>query len=141
MFRPNPKLLNRELRLLLVELCRAANVPVLVPSQLIHFVRLDLRQCLPNLNLAVLMGLVKFTPVAADQVSDVLHELGITPSEWAKNLPEWFGSGATSSVCDEMSQAETELEETGQPDDEDSLLTTYDQLLDEIRPHVRAVST
>ncbi len=138
-FAIDPKALNRELRLLLIEVCQVANVPILLPSQLIHFVRLDLRQFLPNLNLAVLMGLVKFTPVAADQVSDVLHELGITPSEWAKNLPEWFGSSETSSVCDEMLLAEAELEQTGQPDDEDSLLTTYDQLLDEIRPHVRAL--
>lgn len=134
-----PKALNHELRLLLTELCQVAKVPVLLPSQLIQFVRLDLRQCLPNLNLAVLMGLVKFTPVAADQVSDVLRELGVTLSEWAKTLWEWIGSSETLPLCEQLPQAETELEDTEQPDEEDSLLTTYDQLLDEIRPHVRAL--
>jgi len=136
------KAFNRELRLLLAELCKVANVPTLLPSQLIHFVRLDLRQALPNLNLAILTGLVKFTPVAADQVAEVLHELGVTPDELTDNVPGWIGLTETLSTRDEALPAdtETELEETAAPsEDEETLLAAYDRLLDEIRPHVRAL--
>ncbi|MGH2520890.1 MAG: tyrosine-type recombinase/integrase [Anaerolineales bacterium] len=138
----NPKTLNRELRLLLAELCQVANLPVLLPSQLIHFVRLDVRQALPNLNLAILTGLVKYTPVAADQVLDVLHEWGVTPDEWTDNLPGWLcPAGPLSSGDEELpAETETELEEAASPDDDEALLAAYDQLLDEIRPHVRALS-
>ncbi len=140
-FAVSPKMLNRELRSLLAELCRAANVPILLPSQLIHFVRLALRQALSNLNLAVMTGLVKFTSVAADQVPEVLRELGVTSDELAENLPGWIGSAETVSACGDVLpvEPETELEEAALPEDEETLLATYDRLLDEIRPHVRAL--
>lgn len=140
-FTINPRALNRELRLLLAELCQTASVPILLPSQLIHFVRLDLRQALPNLNAAVLTGLVKFTPVAADQVRNVLQELGVTSDQVTDNLPGWLGSVESIATCDEAfpEEIETEPEGTAVSEDEDTLLTAYDQLLDEIRPHVRAL--
>jgi len=135
------KALNRELRSLLTELCWVANVPALLPSQLIHFVRLDLRQALPNLNLAILTSLMKFTPVAADQVPEVLHELDVTPDEVADHPPGWIGSAEILRACEGAlaTELETELEEMAPSEDEETLLASYDRLLDEIRPHVRAL--
>jgi integrase len=140
-FALNPKALSRELRSLLAELCRVANVPTLLPSQLIHFVRLDVRQTLPNLHVSILTGLVKYTSVAADQVLSVLHELGITPCRAPNRLPGWIGPMAISPDVDValLAEAETELEEAALSDDEEMLLTSYDRPLDEIRPHVRAL--
>ena len=65
--------LRKALRGLLTDVCLAMGLPALRPIQLQELVRLELRQILPNTLLAALLGLVRFAPVPADQVREVLR--------------------------------------------------------------------
>jgi integrase len=119
------KTFRNDFRRWLVKLCESAGAPPLKPSQLVHFVRLDLRQVLPNLHLAVLLGQVPFTPVPPDQVLEVLgHErpptakLATGPSTEARPVNE---------------------DQSGVDWDEAELLAAYDHLLDGLRSHLGAL--
>ncbi|MBI5634687.1 MAG: site-specific integrase [Nitrospirae bacterium] len=119
-FDRSDKQLDEKLRQLLERLCERAGAPSLRPSQLIHFVRLDLLQILPNLNLAVLTGQIPFAPMPADQVYE--QQTGKPPTE---SLRVWdSGNGLMPALVDDCEVIDSAADDT-------TLWSMYDEALTE----------
>jgi integrase len=126
---PNNGDLTRQVRTLLDEICDSAGLSHISLPDLSAQLQLHLRQSLPNPHLAVLSGLLPHRSVPADQAA------------------AWLGiTGIVSHTDKELIDRDIDPEEnaefhTSSGNDDDVLLSRYDQLLETLRPYLAEIFT